>query len=424
MTGTMTRTAPAQTKLLICVSHPFTLWNPPADMPDRIRARWPAMRVVHLPKYDRMPEELPDTDIFVGFSLRPEQFALARKLKWIHSTAAGVGQLMYPALRESGIEVTNASGVHRIPMAEHILGTLIALARRFPDCFRYQQQAHWAQQELWNAPVRPRELRGQILLFIGFGAIGREVAKVARPLGMRVWAVTRSGRAEEGVVEQSFPAAKLHEALPQADFVVLAAPETPETREMMGAREFARMKPSAYFHECIAWRAGGRAGADFRARTTQNRRRRAGRRFRGTAAAGKPAMEARQRVHHAAHERRKRALVGASNGFADGKSRAMVCRARTAESRRSRARILDEARGSAAIAVLRVESAPQLTRYWLAPIVTGRAACSRTHSRRIAVPRVHIHFLHLALFVGQLKQIAVVVHRFHFQFVKFSVRRA
>jgi len=247
MTGTMTRTAPAQTKLLICVSHPFTLWNPTADMPDRIRARWPAMRVVHLPKYDRMPEELPDTDIFVGFSLRPEQFALARKLQWLHSTAAGVGQLMYPALRESGIEVTNASGVHRIPMAEHILGTLIALAHRFPDCFRYQQQAHWAQQELWNAPVRPRELRGQILLFIGFGAIGREVAKVAQPLGMRVWAVTRSGRAEEGVVEQSFPAAQLHEALPQADFVVLAAPETPETRELMGAREFARMKPSAYF---------------------------------------------------------------------------------------------------------------------------------------------------------------------------------
>ena len=216
-------------------------------MPERIRSRWPEMRVVHLPGYDRILDELPDADIFVGFSLRPEQFARARKLKWLHSTAAGVGQLMYPELRNSGIEVTNASGVHRTPMAEHILGTLIALARRFPDCFRYQQQAHWAQQELWNAPVRPRELRGQILLFIGFGAIGREVAKIIRPLGMRVWAVTRSGRAEEGLAEQVFPASKLDETLPKADFVVLAAPETPETRKMMGAREFALMKPSAYF---------------------------------------------------------------------------------------------------------------------------------------------------------------------------------
>jgi phosphoglycerate dehydrogenase-like enzyme len=243
----MTRTSPAETKLLICVWHAFALWNPPPEMPERIQARWPEMRVIHLPRYDRIAEELPDTNIFVGFSLRPEQFALARRLKWLHSTAAGVGQLMYPELRKSGIEVTNASGVHRIPMAEHIAGTLIALARRFPDCFRYQQQSRWAQQELWNAPVRPRELRGQILLFIGFGAIGREVAKIIRPLGMRVWAVTRSGRAEEGLAEQVFPTSKLHEALPQADFVVLAAPETPETRKLIGAREFALMKASAYF---------------------------------------------------------------------------------------------------------------------------------------------------------------------------------
>ncbi|HEY2109773.1 MAG TPA: hypothetical protein VGH17_07715, partial [Candidatus Acidoferrales bacterium] len=139
----MIRTSPAETKLLICVWHAFELWNPPPEMPERIRARWPEMRVVHLPRYDRILDELPDSDIFVGFSLRPEQFALARKLKWLHSTAAGVGQLMYSELRNSGIEVTNASGVHRVPMAEHILGTLIALARRFPDCFRYQQQARW-----------------------------------------------------------------------------------------------------------------------------------------------------------------------------------------------------------------------------------------------------------------------------------------
>ena len=243
----MIRTSPGETKLLICVWHAFALWNPPPEMPARIRARWPEMRVVHLPHYDHLMDEVPDTDIFVGFSLRPEQFLLARKLKWLHSTAAGVGQLMYPELRKSGIEVTNASGVHRIPMAEHILGILIALARRFPDCFRYQQQSLWAQQELWNAPIRPRELRGQVLLFIGFGAIGREVAKIIRPLGMRVWAVTRSGRAEEGLAEQVFPASKLDEVLPQADFVVLAAPETPETRKMIGPLEFALMKPSAYF---------------------------------------------------------------------------------------------------------------------------------------------------------------------------------
>jgi len=243
----MTRTIPAETKLLICVRHPFSLWNPPPEMAERIRERWPAMRVVHLSDYSGIERELPDTHIFVGYSLRPAQFTLARNLKWLHSTAAGVGQLMFPELRGSGVEITNASGVHSIPIAEHVLGTLIALARRFPDCFRYQQQSQWAQQQLWDAPVRPRELRDQVLLFIGFGHIGRAVAQIARPLGARIWAVTRSGRGDAALGEKFFPAANLHEALPQADFVVLAAPETPETRHMIGARELALMKPSAYF---------------------------------------------------------------------------------------------------------------------------------------------------------------------------------
>jgi phosphoglycerate dehydrogenase-like enzyme len=241
------RPSPSETKLLICVGHRFSLWNSPPELPELIRQRWPEMRVVHIPNYDRLEQELPDTDIFVGFSLRPEQFAWARKLKWVHSTAAAVAQLMYPELRRSGIEVTNARGVHRGPMAEHILGTLIALARRFPDCLRYQQRSQWAQQEVWDASVRPRELRGQIVLLIGFGMIGREAAKILRPLGIRVWTVTRSGEGNEELAERILPASKLHEALPEADFVVLAAPETPETRQRMGANEFALMKPSAYF---------------------------------------------------------------------------------------------------------------------------------------------------------------------------------
>jgi D-2-hydroxyacid dehydrogenase (NADP+) len=244
------RSKPQETKLVLCVRHPFSLWNPPAEMPGRLRARWPGMWVVHLPTYDQLEQELAGADIFVGFSLRPAQFAAARKLKWIHSTAAGVGQLMFPELRASGIEVTNAAGVHRVPMAEHILGTLVALARRFPDCVRHQQQSHWSQDDLWDgvSPAqRPRELQGQVVLFIGFGNVGREAAKILRPLGMHIWAVTRSGRADDQLTERAFLISRLDEALSQADFVVLAAPETPETLKMIGEREFSAMKSSAYF---------------------------------------------------------------------------------------------------------------------------------------------------------------------------------
>jgi phosphoglycerate dehydrogenase-like enzyme len=241
----MNRTSPAETKLVICVWHPFTFWRPQPVMPQTIRARWPEMRVLHLPNYDHLADELPDTDIFVGYSLRAEQLTHAKKLKWIHSTAAGVAQLMYPELRDSGIVVTNPSGVFSPPMAEHTMGLLLALARNFPDSTRHQDRSHWGQQDIWDKPQHLTELSGQVLLIVGFGSIGRELAKRARAFDMRVWGVTRSGEGDTTNAEKILPVSQLEEALAQADYVVIAAPETSETRHLIGAPQIARMKPGA-----------------------------------------------------------------------------------------------------------------------------------------------------------------------------------
>ncbi|HEV2490697.1 MAG TPA: D-2-hydroxyacid dehydrogenase [Candidatus Acidoferrales bacterium] len=242
----MQRTKPEETNLTICAWHRFTLWRAPVEFSDAIRRCWPQMNVNQLPDYSHLDEALPGTDILVGFKIRPDQFKLTPRLKWIHATAAGVAQLMFPELRRAGIVLTNARGIHSIPMAEHILGTIIALARRFPDSLRYQMQSRWAQQELWDAPVPMRELKGQLLLIVGFGSIGRELARRIQPLGMRIWGVTRSGKGDAVLAERIMPVAELANALPQADFVLLAAPETPDTKKMIGERELALMKPSAY----------------------------------------------------------------------------------------------------------------------------------------------------------------------------------
>lgn len=243
----MPRTTPQETTLIVFARDQISSWEPTPDFVSHLKARWPQVRVLHLVDAAEFQREIPGADIVAGRWLRAEEFALARKLKWIHSFATGIAQMMYPALQQSSVEVTNAGSVHCVPISEYVLGGLIALSRRFPDCMRYQQEGRWMQQELWNAPIRPRELCGQVLLFIGFGAIGRAVATVIRPLGMRVWAVTRSGRADPELAEKSFPSAKLHEALPEADFVLVAAPDLPETRGMIGERELALMKPTAYF---------------------------------------------------------------------------------------------------------------------------------------------------------------------------------
>ena len=241
----MNRTKPSETKLVICVWHPFTEWRPKPLVAEALRKRWPEMRVVHLPDYDTLPEELPDTDIFVGYSLRAKQLKDAKKLKWLHSTAAGVAQLMYPELRDSEILVTNPSGVFSVPMAEHTMGLLLALARNFPDSVRQQDRAIWSQQDLWDKPQHLGEVNGQVLLIVGYGSIGRELAKRAKAFEMRVWGVTRSGEGEGSYVEKIFSAAQLHEALPEADYVVVAAPETADTKNLIGAKEIAKMKRGA-----------------------------------------------------------------------------------------------------------------------------------------------------------------------------------
>ncbi|HEV3218754.1 MAG TPA: D-2-hydroxyacid dehydrogenase [Candidatus Acidoferrales bacterium] len=236
---------PRDTKIILCVQFNFTFWRIPPELPAALQSRWPEMRVVHLESYDALPAELPDTDIFIGFTLTPSQLAAARKLKWIHVTAAGVAQLMRPDVRASGVIVTNARGIHAIPMAEHTMGMMIAFARKFPASMRFQAASHWGQQEIWDMQPPPSELFGATLLIVGLGAIGSELARRARAFGMHVLAVTRSGKADGSLAERVFPSTNLLRALPEADYVVLATPDTPETHHMIGARELAAMRRTA-----------------------------------------------------------------------------------------------------------------------------------------------------------------------------------
>jgi phosphoglycerate dehydrogenase-like enzyme len=239
------RATPAETKLVICVWHPFSEWRPKPVLAESIRERYPEMRVLHLPNYDTLPRELADTNIFVGYSLRAEQLVHARELKWIHSTAAGVAQLMYPELRQSGITVTNASGIFSVPMAEQTMGLILALARNFPDSVRYQDTAKWSVQDLWDKPQHLTEINGCLLLIIGYGSIGRELARRAKVFDMRVWGMTRSGNGDSTNAEKILPVSQLNEALPHADYVVISAPETSQTKHLIGAEQIARMKRGA-----------------------------------------------------------------------------------------------------------------------------------------------------------------------------------
>ena len=233
-------------KVLIVHYHRFELWHAPSWIQEKLAREFPQLQVVQLQNYDRVPEEITDTDIFIGWSLRPEQFVAAKNLKWIHSPAAAVHQLMFPELINSSVVVTNSREVHGPVVAEHAIALVLALAKRLPQAMRYQIKKEWAQETLWHERPRPREISGASVAVIGMGGIGREFTARAKALGMRVLAVRENPQKGTSGADAVYGTAQLDEVLSQADYVLLCTPVTPGTTGLMNQARLAQMKPDAY----------------------------------------------------------------------------------------------------------------------------------------------------------------------------------
>ena len=233
-------------KLLIALHHRNPAWIAPPWFTERLMRDFPQLEVVQLPNYDRVIAEIADAELAITWSLRPDQIAAAKKLRWIHSTAAAVHALMTPDLVAGDVVVTSARAVHGPVVAEHALALAFALAKRIPQAARAQQRKHWAQLEIANGEIRPRELRESTLAIIGIGSIGSALARLAKSIGMRVLGVREHPEHGDPSVEQMFGFDQLGEAVHQADFTVLAVPVTPKTHHLMNAERLALMRRDGY----------------------------------------------------------------------------------------------------------------------------------------------------------------------------------
>lgn len=181
-----------------------------------------------------------DADVIAGFPWAiPPLVPSAMNLKWIHSFSAGMDRVLTPEIARRQIILSNSSGIHAVPIAEHIIGFMLIFTRGFSHTFRNQERRVWEKKNDIG------ELRGKTVLIAGLGDIGREAARLAHALGCRIIAVSRTGKDKPPYVTELKRADKLSELLPRADFVVIAAPYTKETHHWFGMREFRRMKRSA-----------------------------------------------------------------------------------------------------------------------------------------------------------------------------------
>ena len=170
-----------------------------------------------------------------------EVFEMAPQVRWVHTRAAGMDAYLFPELVASPAIVTNGSGVFSAALGEFTLAAILYFAKNFRHLVRSQMEGRWA-------PLNPLEISGKTVGIVGYGDIGRAVATRVRHMGMRVLGMTRRGPLlynADPLVSQIFGPADRIEMLAQCDYIVVAAPLTPDTRGLIGEAEFAAMKPDA-----------------------------------------------------------------------------------------------------------------------------------------------------------------------------------
>jgi phosphoglycerate dehydrogenase-like enzyme len=214
----------------------------PEEVLARFRAEFPEIRFI-VPSDGPTEDDVRDADAIVGWELPSHLLQAATRLRWMHATGAGVERYDLAQIAARGVMLTNSSGVSAPNMAEHVLGMMIALTRRFPRLLRAQTQREW-RDEATHREVG--ELQGQTVLVVGIGEIGHAVARRAEPFGMRVNGLRRrAGESPPAGFDHVFAIGDFHAALADADHVVVTLPSTPQSRGLFDAAAFAAMKPGA-----------------------------------------------------------------------------------------------------------------------------------------------------------------------------------
>lgn len=193
-----------------------------------------------------LKNKISQLDILTTYGISENLFLHASdKLKWIHFGAAGIDQSLFPSILKSRTIITNASGIHSGPVSEFAIGMILYLSKQFRGCENFKNNAEWTQWELARQTI---QLNGKTVGIIGFGKIAKAIAKKAKAFDMKVIATRRLQKKVENkkIVDELIPLTDLDYLLRKSDYVVIACPLTPLTGGMIGNKELAKMKSSAF----------------------------------------------------------------------------------------------------------------------------------------------------------------------------------
>ena len=208
------------------------------DLIQRIREVSDKIEVVEASSRKEALRAIEDADIVFGWIDR-ELFLAAKNLKWIQVLTAGVNRLLFPELVESQVLLTNASGIHRIPISEIVMAMALALAKKLHKYIQFKNEGLWKR-------VQTEELAGKTMGILGLGSIGMETAWKAKCFDMKVLALKKRPIRRPTYIDEVLGPEDLEYLLRESDFLVITVPLTDETYHMIGERELRMMKPTAY----------------------------------------------------------------------------------------------------------------------------------------------------------------------------------
>ena len=230
-----------------------------ADRLRRISEAAGEMQVVNADDAATARAEIVDADAFFG-KITSELLRAAGRLRWVQSPTASLEHYLFEELVEHPCLLSNMRGLFSDVIADHVMGFVLCFARNLHVYLRQQLAAHWepvggeaARGTFAAGPGvaseidrRHLHLADGTLGVVGVGSIGAEICRRAAAFGMRVVGVDPVTRQVPGVADEVWPVDRLPDLLAASDFVVIAAPHTPETVKLFRSEQLRRMKPTAY----------------------------------------------------------------------------------------------------------------------------------------------------------------------------------
>lgn len=234
------RKLPPKDQITICFAHPAY------RMQERFSLRNTGIKSFEVRSLDELKARIGEADVLsVSGFWRNEFVEAAKKLAFIQSISAGTDQYSRELLGGAGVRVASAQGSNERAVAEHAIALILAITRKLPMARDNQSARKW-RGLISEISQREDELGGKTLVIVGMGRIGSRLAKLAKAFDMHVIAVKRDPATGAEAADVAVPQARLLEVLPQADFVALTCPLNPSTENLIDAKAFAAMKPSAY----------------------------------------------------------------------------------------------------------------------------------------------------------------------------------